>query len=80
MAQTGRTFLGKAAEIASLAISELMDTLAQFEAPANPKFDDYLGSRQCLEYALDAPGRNNRCQRPWKTVKSTAAIPAAHIP
>lgn len=42
--RAGKASMGKAAEIAGLPVSELMDTPAQFGVPANLEFDDYLRS------------------------------------
>ena len=49
--RAGKASLGKAAEIAGLSVSELMDKLAQFGVPANLEFDDYLRSLSHLKKA-----------------------------
>ncbi len=49
--RTGKASLGKAAEIADLSISEMMDVLMQFGVPADLELDDYLQSLKNLKEA-----------------------------
>jgi predicted HTH domain antitoxin len=38
----GKASIGKAAELAGVSISEIMDILAEFKVKSNVEFDDYL--------------------------------------
>ena len=49
MEHAGKASLGKAAEIAGLSVSAMIDLLTQYGVPANLEYDDYLQSLKNMQ-------------------------------